>query len=111
MQREKTLDENILSLPETPKFVKPTYEKGSKKKDSKKEKAARTFEEEEAKPKAPKSPVEPAPKRKQEELKKPVDSPTDVYFVGEDVYPTKIEKLIGKRFNSIEEYLAFLNKQ
>lgn len=113
MQREKTLDENILSLPETPKFVKPTYERGSKKKDSKKEKAARTYEEEEAKSKAPKSPVrnEPTSKRKQEELKKPVDSPTDVYFVGEDVYPTKIEKLIGKRFNSIEEYLAFLNNQ
>jgi threonyl-tRNA synthetase len=127
VQRERTLDENLLKLPEAPAFQRQSYEKGQNKKEKKQggdqAKAAPTT----AKTESPSSPSkkkasEPAQKRRQDELQQPAAGtvapvaappsvPQDKFYVGDDSYPTAVPSLKGKRFASMEEFLVSLNKK
>jgi len=108
MQRDHVLDENILNMPETPKFQKQSYQKGQNK---------QKHGDGEEVPKSPtkaassKNVEEPAPKRKQEAVKAaqaPSKQSGDSFFVGDDSFPTVIPGLKGKRFATMEEFTAWM---
>jgi len=102
LQRDMVLDANVLTMPETPAFQKQSYKKKQL------DEAAGG----DAPSKAPAASGQPAPKRKQEEVvARKVEPPkaSGHYYVGEDVFPTNVPALIGKRFTSVAEYVSFLN--